>query len=80
MTNKQELEAQVSDLKNDVSVLLKTLASINEIIKNDDDKDPHYVIGAIHGTISVAGINIFTLNYDSYKAAAGVLPANEVFA
>ena len=78
MTTKQQLEAQVSDLKNDVDALLTTLATINEIIKNE--KDPHYVIGAIHGTISVAGINILTLNYDSYKAAAGVLPANEVFA
>lgn len=78
MTTKQQLEAQVSDLKNDVDVLLATLASINEIIKNE--KDSHYAIGAIHGTISVAGIRVFTLDYDSYKAAAGVRPGHEVFA
>ena len=78
MTTKQQLEAQVSDLKNDVDVLLATLASVNELIKSE--KDPHFCIGAIHGTIAVAGINVFTLDYTSYKEAAGVLPAQEAFA
>ena len=80
MTTKQELECQIIDLKRDVETLLNTLAKINTMIKNDDDKSPHAVIGAIHGTISVAGINVLTLNYDDYKVAAGVRPAYEVFA
>jgi hypothetical protein len=80
MTTKQELECQVIDLKRDVETLLNTLARINNIINNDDDSSPHAVIGKIHGTISVAGINILTLGFDDYKVAAGVRPANEVFA